>query len=153
YRPTDDDGPGNLTTVNISVTDHPPVPADDEATTNEDTSVTISVLTNDTDTDGDTLTVLGSSDGIGGTTAVNEDGTITYTPYANWNGTDTFVYVIDDGYGRLAFGTVTVTVNPVNDAPVISSEPIIVPQDTPLDIDLRTRVTDVETALEDLTFA
>jgi VCBS repeat-containing protein len=153
YRPTDDDGPGNLTTVSIAVTDHPPRAEDDTATTNEDTPVAVSVLTNDTDADSDTPTVLGASDGLFGTTVVNADGTITYTPDANWNGTDTFVYVIGDGHGRLAFGTATVTVDPVNDAPVATDAAVMTPQNTATDIDLRTLVTDVETAPEDLTFA
>jgi hypothetical protein len=153
YYPTDDDGPGALTTVNITITDHAPEADDDTAITNEDTAVTLSVLTNDTDADSDPLEILGASDGLFGTTVVNANGTITYTPYANWNGTDTFAYVIDDGYGRLAIATATVTVNPVNDAPVISGVTTIVQRDTPLDIDLRTLVTDVETDDENLTFA
>ena len=68
------------------------------------------MLTNDTDADNDTLTVLGASDGIYGTTTVNANNTITYTPAANWYGTDWFTYVIDDGHGRLAYATATVTV-------------------------------------------
>ena len=117
YRPTDSGGAGNLTTVIIVVTDHPPVAVDDTATTDEDTPVAISVLANDSDPDNDPLTIVGASDGIYGTTVVNGDGTVTYTPPADWSGTDSFSYVIDDGYGRLAYGTVTVTVNPGNDAP------------------------------------
>ena len=95
YRPTDDDGPGSETVVYLNVTDTSPEADDDEEQTDEDESVTLSVL--DNDNDHDTLTVLGASDGLFGTTVVNLNGTITYTPYANFNGTDTFVYVIGDG--------------------------------------------------------
>ena len=153
YCPTDDDGPGAATFVNLTVTDHPPEAVNDSANVNEDGPVTLSVLTNDTDPDDDTLTVLGASDGLFGTTVVNLDGTITYTPYADFNGTDTFVYAVDDGFGGWVYATVTVTVAPVNDAPTIDPAPVFVQKDTPLDIDLRTLVNDVETALDNLTFA
>jgi Big-like domain-containing protein/SdrD B-like protein len=112
YRPSDDDGPGTLATAYISITDTPPVANDDTASTDADTAVTIDVLANDTDADNDTLTVLGASDGIYGTTTVNVDGTVTYTPAAGFTGTDWFNYVIDDGYGRLSYATVTVVVAP-----------------------------------------
>jgi VCBS repeat-containing protein len=125
YRPSDADGPGNLATVTISVTDHAPEAVDDTASTNEDTAVAIGVLDNDADADNDALTILGVSDGIYGTVAIDDNGTandptddfVVYTPDANFNGTDWFVYVIDDGYGRLSYATATVTVSAVNDAP------------------------------------
>ncbi len=110
YRPTDADGPGTPTTVNLTITDHPPFAANDTATTTMNGTAIISVLTNDMDMDYDPLTVIGASDGIYGTTVVNTNGTITYTPQAGWYGTDQFVYVIDDGHGRLAYATVIVTV-------------------------------------------
>lgn len=145
YRPTDDDGPGAPTTVSIAVTDTPPVVTDDTATTAEDTAVTISVLTNDTDADGgDTLTVVAASDGLYGTTLVNGDGTITYTPGANFNGTDAFVYVIDDGHGRLSFATATVTVAAVNDAPVAVADTFTVLKNGTLTFDPRANDTDAD---------
>ena len=49
---------------------------------------------------------------------LNADGTVTYTPAANFTGTDTFTYTVRDGNGGSDDGTVTVTVDPVNDAPV-----------------------------------
>jgi hypothetical protein len=111
FYPRDNDGPGNSITVYVSVTDTPPVAEDDVAYTVSGTAVTLAVLGNDTDVDeGDELTVLGASDGIYGTTTVNPDGSITYTPAAGWTGTDWFTYVIDDGYGRLSYATATVTV-------------------------------------------
>ncbi|HMN93382.1 MAG TPA: Ig-like domain-containing protein, partial [Hydrogenophaga sp.] len=94
-----------------------PVAVDDVAETDEDTPVTIAVLANDTDVDGDALTVT-SAVAANGTVVINADGTITYTPNADFNGTDTISYEISDGQGGTATATVTVTVNPVNDAPV-----------------------------------
>jgi CSLREA domain-containing protein len=63
----------------------------------------------DTDPDGDTLTVIASTNGSRGTVTSNNDGTLTYTPGSNYKGTDTFTYTISDGKGGTAVGTVTIT--------------------------------------------
>ena len=94
-----------------------PTAVDDAAATDEDTPVAIDVLTNDTDTDGDPLAVTSASSPANGTTTVNGDDTITYTPDPNHNGTDTFTYTISDGNGATDTATVTITINPVNDPP------------------------------------
>ncbi len=92
----------------------PPVAEDDAATTDEDTPVTIAVLTNDSDPDGDPLTVTGASDPAHGTAQVNPDGTITYTPAAGFHGTDFFTYTVEDNEGAVSnVATVTITVIPI----------------------------------------
>lgn len=92
-----------------------PDAVDDEGiTTAFQTEVIIPVLANDTDADFDPLTVTGATDGANGTTTVNGDGTVTYTPNAGFSGTDTFDYTISDGNGGTDTATVTVT---VGDAP------------------------------------
>ncbi|MEL7037414.1 MAG: DUF4347 domain-containing protein, partial [Cyanobacteria bacterium J06592_8] len=116
YTITDQDGETSTATVNVRV-NAPPDAVNDSETTNEDTSVTTTVLTNDTDLDGDTLTVTGATNGTNGTTTVNADGTITYTPNSDFHGTDTYTYTISDGNGGTDTATVTVTINPVNDEP------------------------------------
>ncbi|WP_375553565.1 Hint domain-containing protein [Roseovarius mucosus] len=83
---------------------------DDGVTTGFETEVTIPVLANDTDADFDPLSVTGATDGANGTTTVNGDGTVTYTPNAGFSGTDTFDYTISDGNGGTDTATVTVTV-------------------------------------------
>lgn len=113
-------------TVTISVTavNDPPVANPDSASTDEDESVAIDVLENDT-TGGpdelDTLTVVDAADGANGTTTVESDGSITYIPADDFNGTDTFTYTLSDGTNTTQ-GTVTVTVNSVNDAPVANDD-------------------------------
>jgi hypothetical protein len=84
--------------------------------------VLIDVLANDGDVDGDelTLAVLGSP--VHGT-AVIEDGRIRYTPAADFNGADSFSYRISDPAGESSEATVSVTVNPVNDGPVLDPVP------------------------------
>jgi subtilisin-like proprotein convertase family protein len=98
-----------------------PTAEDDSYSTNEDTSANIAVLSNDTDVDGDTLSVsnFDATSVQGGTVSKNADGTLTYTPAANFYGTDTFTYTVSDGNGGTDTATVTITVTPVNDAPSV----------------------------------
>ncbi len=98
-----------------------PVLHNDTAATNEDTPVTINVLANDSDPNGDTLTVTGAS-ATNGTVKVNTDGTLTYTPKANFNGNDAISYTVSDGKGGSATASVAVAVAAVNDAPVAQND-------------------------------
>ncbi|WP_165849379.1 InlB B-repeat-containing protein [Candidatus Cryosericum septentrionale] len=88
---------------------------DDVVSTNEDASVTISVLGNDT---GSGLKVASVTAPGNGTAVILDEsaGTILYTPASDWNGTDTFTYTVSEG-STLPSATVTVTVTAVNDAP------------------------------------
>jgi hypothetical protein len=89
-----------------------PVAAADVAVTAREMPVTIRVLANDTDPDGDQLEVVGVTQGTNGEVALNDDGTVTYTPAEGFDGTDSFAYTVDDDHGGQAIGTVTVTVLP-----------------------------------------
>ena len=93
-----------------------PVAADDTAVTPEDGHVTIPVLANDRDPDGDPLTVTSAS-AQHGTVTINPDGTIDYLPGPYYRGNDVIAYTIADGDGGLASASVLVTVTPVNHAP------------------------------------
>ncbi|NVN50625.1 Ig-like domain-containing protein [Mycolicibacterium hippocampi] len=124
---TVDDGNGATTDVIVNVpvtilaeTTTPPVAADDEVTTEEDTEIAIApvlLLDNDSDAGGDTLSVVAVGTASHGSTSLAADGTITYTPAANFHGTDSFTYTISDGTSN-AGATVTVVITNVNDAPV-----------------------------------
>jgi hypothetical protein len=103
--------------VAAAAANNAPVANPDTTTTAEDTQVVIPVLANDTDADGNVLTVLGVSGASGGTASINANGTVTFTPAANFNGTGGFNYAISDGNGGTASSSVTVTVTAVNDAP------------------------------------
>lgn len=89
----------------------PPVAVDDFASTFEDTPVTIDVLANDSDPNGDTLTVISTTLPLHGTVVINPDNTVTYSPDPTiFDDTDTFTYTIDDGHGLTDTATVTVDV-------------------------------------------
>jgi parallel beta-helix repeat protein len=91
-------------------TNQPPDAVNDAATVAAGGSVVVPVLANDSDTDGDALTVSLASGPANGTATVNANGTITYAPAAGFSGTDTFTYRVSDGKGGTDTATVTITV-------------------------------------------
>jgi hypothetical protein len=117
YTIRDGAGATAVATVTITVTTvpHPPVAGDDAYTTPQDTVLSASapgVLANDGDPDGDPITVQTSPlvSPTNGAVAIASDGSFTYTPMSGFVGSDSFTYRIDDGTGRSAGGTVTITV-------------------------------------------
>jgi len=112
-----------------------PVAVADVLTVEEDATVSSKdVIANDTDVDGDTLSLTAVSSTAGtGTVAVNDDGlSVDYTPAADFNGTEIITYTVsDDGTGTLTdeTGTLTVTVTAVNDAPVAVADVLTVVKD------------------------
>jgi hypothetical protein len=118
-----------------------PNAVDDVAATPEDTPVTIAPLANDTDPDGDAITLVGSTPPAHGSVAVGEAG-LTYTPATDWWGTDSFSYTVSDPWGGSAGATVTITVTPVNDPPVADGKGTATPEDTPVTITLTARDAD-----------
>ena len=105
-------------TINVSNVNEAPTAVNDTATTDEDQSVRIDVLANDTDPDTEkaNLRVSVLTQPLNGTARVESDRTITYTPNANFAGENSFTYSVSDGSLSDA-GSVTVTVEAVNDAP------------------------------------
>lgn len=104
----------------IPAANNAPVAADQAVSTNEDTALAITLSA--TDADGDTLVYSKLSDPVGGTLS----GTVpnlTYTPFADFYGSDSFTFNASDGQDDSNVATVTITVNAVNDAPVLGSAP------------------------------
>ncbi|QTA78778.1 Cell adhesion related domain (CARDB)-containing protein, immunoglobulin-like fold-containing [Desulfonema limicola] len=94
----------------ISV-NNPPVVVDDTANTIEEQPVTINVLDNDSDPDGDTLSVTNVTQGANGGVMIDTGGlTVTYTPNAGFMGTDTFEYTVSDGNGGVSTASVSILV-------------------------------------------
>ena len=121
----DDDGLVNGTVVDpgyvgvMKDTNTLPVAQNDSATLVINSSVTIDVLANDADEDGDTLTITSATATLGEVTI--EDNQLRYTPIANYNGNAEIIYGISDGRGGSAQASVQVTVTP-NNAPVVADE-------------------------------
>ncbi|MER9397476.1 Ig-like domain-containing protein [Mesorhizobium sp. M0615] len=108
---------------------HAPIASDDEAMVAEDGSVVVAVLANDTDEDGDTLTPSVVTEPANGTVTLNPGGSFTYAPKTNFFGADSFTYRVSDGFAQSNVATVTLTVTPVNDAPVATDDIASVTED------------------------
>ncbi|EHJ9979012.1 tandem-95 repeat protein [Vibrio parahaemolyticus] len=118
-------GVSESTTVEVNVTpvNDAPVAKDDIATTQEDTAVTIDVLPNDSDVDGDKLSIESASVPKEQGTVEVVNGKLVFTPAENFNGDAEITYTVTDGQ-LTDEAKVTVTVNPVNDAPTIKVDAV-----------------------------
>ena len=140
-----DDGTVDSNPVAVALAVSPvndlPVAVNDSYTANEDASLTVAapgVLENDTDTDGDPLSAILVTGPEHGTLTLNSDGSFTYSPEDNWNGSDSFTYKANDGATDSNPAAVTLTVNPVNDAPVAADDTASTNEDTQVDIPVST---------------
>ncbi|WP_230467776.1 Ig-like domain-containing protein [Lujinxingia vulgaris] len=109
-----------MVTLTVNPVNDAPVAVDDARTVFEDSPLEIvapGVLANDIDADNDALSAVLGDAPANGDVVLNADGSFTYTPDANFFGTDTFTYVANDGALDSAPATVTITVTAVNDAP------------------------------------
>jgi hypothetical protein len=112
--------PPTPTPTPTPVANRAPVAMDDPAIIDEDTRAYINVLANDSDPDGDALSISGydTLSAKGGTVSCASTGVCTYNPPTNFDGTDSFNYTVSDDKGHSDTGNVTVKVNPVNDRPI-----------------------------------
>ncbi|HCH4139750.1 TPA: tandem-95 repeat protein [Vibrio parahaemolyticus] len=150
-------GVSESTTVEVNVTpvNDAPVAKDDIATTQEDTAVTIDVLPNDTDADGDKLSIESASVPKEQGTVEVVNGKLVFTPTENFNGDAEITYTVTDG-ALTDQATVKVTVNAVNDTPVVESniaDQALAEDFTPYTIDLNTAFSDVDNVDGELTFS
>jgi VCBS repeat-containing protein len=139
YRASDGALESNQATVTITVTasNDGPTAADDAYGTAEDTALTVAapgVLANDTDPDGDALSVTVESLPAHGSLSLNGDGSFTYTPTADYNGSDSFTYQASDSTVESSPATVTITVSAVNDAPTAATDTYSSAEDTTLTV-------------------
>ena len=137
------DGVGGFTDGVVYITVTPvadgPTTVSDVYTIAEDQTLTFSdinlgVLANDFDVDGDSLTIDTTpvNPPQNGSLTLNTDGTFHYTPNANFTGTDSFEYKVEDGTGNAESATVTINVTSVNDNPVAVSDSFTMNEDETL---------------------
>jgi hypothetical protein len=159
YEICDTLGACDTAAVSITVTPAPDplVANNDSASMPEDTGVTINVVANDSDPDGDldpnsaNTACTGCADPVNGTLVNNGDGTFAYIPNLDYNGPDSFVYEICDTLGACDSATVSITVDPVNDPPVANNDSASTPEDTGVTIDVAANDTDPEFTLDPAT--
>jgi Ca2+-binding RTX toxin-like protein len=127
----------------LTADDGDPVAMPDAVTTPEDTDAVIDVLANDLSPDGQPLQVT-EARAENGEVNLNSDGTITYTPYRDFNGPDTITYTVIDPDGNTSTSFVSVTVTPVNDVPDAQDDYAETPLNTPVVIDVLANDIDID---------
>ncbi|MDF2181871.1 Ig-like domain-containing protein [Neptuniibacter sp. CAU 1671] len=123
-----------------------PVADADNAVLDQDTAITITVLTNDTDADGDALSIATYTQGANGSVTLSGSA-LTYTPNAGFFGIDSFTYTVSDGFDQSVAATVTITVNEVtaaNQAPVAVDDSATVAMSSAVLIDVLANDSDPE---------
>lgn len=138
YTITDSGGLTDTATVSVLVEPGVlPRARPNSASGAENTSINVDVLSDDSVNPGSTPTLVSVNDGSFGTVVAENDGTVTYTPSdADFYGTDTFTYTMNDssGLGVDSTGTVTITVTDVNDTPMLMDDTATGTEDNTLNI-------------------
>ena len=132
-------------TITVTAVNDAPTVADVTTTTDEDTAVEITLTGSDIDEDALTFSVGEAANG----TVTLEDAVATYTPDANFTGTDSFTYTASDAEATSSAATVTITVTAVNDAPTVADVTKTTDEDTAVEITL----TGTDLDWDDLTFS
>src|SRR5206468_1241492 len=128
-----------MVTITVTPVNDAPVAANDDSyTTAEDTQLTVSapeIGRASSSEGGDALSAVLVSNPTHGTLTLNSDGSLVYMPALNFNGIDSFTYKASDGQVQSGVATVTITVTPVNDAPVAANDDsYTTPEDTQLTV-------------------
>lgn len=155
---TDPEGVSASTSIEYTVTNLAPTSQDDSFTITEETPLSANILVNDTDIDGDILVIdaVALADGtviaVGETVTVPEgmltvaaNGDISFVPAPDYFGTFVFGYTVTDNNGDTDMGSVTISVENVNDAPAIVDDgPVDVTEDTPVSGNVLTNDSDAD---------
>ncbi|MBC3876135.1 tandem-95 repeat protein, partial [Undibacterium flavidum] len=122
----------NEATVSLTVAavNDAPTLSNQAVTLAEDSTITILPFVTAADIDGDVLTARIVTQPAHGTITINANGGFTYTPAANYNGVDSFSYVVNDGTVDSNEATVSLTVAAVNDAPTLSNQAVTLAEDS-----------------------
>ncbi|WP_277053958.1 Ig-like domain-containing protein [Pseudoalteromonas marina] len=151
YTASDNNG-GTSSTLAITINpiNDAPIATADTATMDEDAApITIDVLANDSDVDGDSLVISTASADVGTATIVNNQ--IQYTPAANANGVATVAYTASDNNGGTANSTLAITINPINDPPIVAEQSFSINEDA-TDSDIIGTIVATDNENQDLTY-
>jgi subtilisin family serine protease len=144
------DGHGGTDTATVAVTitpvEDPPLAVDDTTSTNEDSPVDVAVLDNDSDPDGDTLSVNSVGAAVNGTPTINANGTVRFVPSSDAVGDASFEYTVSDGHGGTDIGAVHVTIYAVNDPPVAANDSGTTAQGSAVILNVLANDTDIDSA-------
>ena len=125
-------------TITVNPVNDKPDAVDDSYSTPENQTLSVNAArglrANDSDVDGDALTVSKLTNPAHGAVTVNADGSFTYVPQADWSGTDTFRYAVQDASGLRDTATATIVVTPINHAPVAVDDALETNEDVPLTV-------------------
>jgi gliding motility-associated-like protein len=146
-------------TITINSVNTPPSAVNDTGATDEEMVVTISILANDSDDgtiDATSVDIDQATGGIqntvtlaSGVFSVNASGVLSYTPAANFNGAATVTYTVNDTEGEVSnVATVSINVNPLNDAPVAVSDAIVTNEDVQASVNILTNDSDADGSLD-----
>src|SRR5207244_354542 len=127
YKANDGQADSGIATVSITITgvNDAPVAVNDSYTTAEDTTLNVGapgVLINDSDVDGDTLNAVLVSQPTHGNLTLNSNGSFSYVPAANYNGSDSFTYKSNEGTADTGIAADIITSTGVTDAPLTHNE-------------------------------
>jgi len=132
----------SVTEGEIEFANEAPQASDDQFTVDADSADNaLNVLSNDSDADGDSLTISGVSQPADGQASISGSQVI-YTPDPGFTGTDSFTYAVDDGFDGQASATVTVTVQSNNEPPVVGDLSAETLRNQPVDIDVLNEASD-----------
>src|SRR5207249_3901647 len=139
YQATDGQADPTRRSSDLTITgvNDAPLAVNDSYTTAEDTALNVAapgVLANDSDVDGDTLSAVLVSQPTHGSLTLNSNGSFTYTPATNYQGSDSFTYKANDGQADSGIATVTITIGGANDAPVAVNDSYTTAEDTILHV-------------------
>jgi subtilisin family serine protease len=138
------DADGAVLSLDPGPTNTPPVAAADEATVDEDRSVDIDVIANDSDADGDQPAVSSIGTPANGSASLNAAGLVRYVPEPNFAGNDSFDYTISDGRGGSDTASVKVRVSAINDAPVATDDVAQTNEDLAIDVAVLANDSDID---------
>jgi hypothetical protein len=135
YRASDGLTESGAATASITVTavNRAPVAVNDAYGTSEDTTLVVGapgVLGNDSDVDGPSISAILVSPAVNGAVILNADGSFSYSPNPNFNGTDSFAYKASDGFSESGVATVSIVVTAANDSPVAVNDAYSTPAET-----------------------